>query len=225
MDLTPELVLATWAGGLAAGAAVVAAWRVVGPGYLWLAGGVTVLFGAGALWAEPSPPAIVATGALAAAIALARRPPAAVAAFALAAAGYFVAALPGSGVAATLTGMAALGGVTAEMVLGHWYLVDPTLPRWALQRLDLAAAAGMAADVAVLALRGAWDWPAGDAVIGWAFVVLAAFSLLLLAAVWFALREPSYSGVMAATGLSYLAVLTVFGSTVLGRALLDPAAL
>jgi hypothetical protein len=41
-----------------------------------------------------------------------------------------------------------------------------------------------------------------------------------MAAVFFALRERGYSGVMAATGLSYLAVLTSIGSAVLGRALL-----
>lgn len=34
-----------------------------------------------------------------------------------------------------------------------------------------------------------------------------------------ALREPAYSAVMAATGLSYLAVLTVIGAGVAGRAL------
>ncbi len=62
-----------------------------------------------------------------------------------------------------------------------------------------------------------------DAVIGWAFVALALMSTLLAVAVWFALREPSYAGVMAATGLSYLAVLTVFGTVVTGRVLLDVA--
>ncbi len=35
-----------------------------------------------------------------------------------------------------------------------------------------------------------------------------------------ALRYPAYSGVMAATGLSYLAVLTTLGGIFLGRALL-----
>ena len=56
--------------------------------------------------------------------------------------------------------------------------------------------------------------------IGWAFVALTALSLLLVVAVWFALREPSYAGVMAATGLSYLGLLTVFGVVVLCAALL-----
>ena len=43
---------------------------------------------------------------------------------------------------------------------------------------------------------------------------------LLVAAVWFSLKEPAYSGVMAATGLSYLGVLTAFGVVVVGRLLI-----
>ena len=58
-------------------------------------------------------------------------------------------------------------------------------------------------------------------VTGWAFVVLAATSFVLMVAVWFALNEPSYPGVMAATGLSYLAILTAIGAAVAGRALAD----
>jgi len=41
---------------------------------------------------------------------------------------------------------------------------------------------------------------------------LAGVSCLLMVAVWFALNYPSYPGVMAATGLSYLAVLTSLGA-------------
>jgi len=44
-------------------------------------------------------------------------------------------------------------------------------------------------------------------------------TFLLVVAVWYSLQEPSYTGVMAATGLSYLAVLTAFGVAVLGRLL------
>ena len=45
VDVTPALVLAMWASGLAAGAAVVARWRIVGPGFAWLSGGVTLMLG------------------------------------------------------------------------------------------------------------------------------------------------------------------------------------
>ena len=46
-----------------------------------------------------------------------------------------------------------------------------------------------------------------------------ATSVVLMAAVIGSLRYPAYAGVMAATGLSYLAVLTTLGGMFLGRAL------
>jgi hypothetical protein len=52
-----------------------------------------------------------------------------------------------------------------------------------------------------------------------AFWVLMSTSVVLMGAVIASLRYPEYSGVMAATGLSYLAVLTSLGGVFLGRAL------
>ncbi len=46
--------------------------------------------------------------------------------------------------------------------------------------------------------------------------MLAVMTALPVVAVWFSLREPTYSGVMAATGLPYLGVLTAFGVVVVG---------
>jgi hypothetical protein len=106
------------------------------------------------------------------------------------------------------------------MMLGHWYLIAPRLPRSALRALAVVGGAGAVFDAIVVAARGAFPWAPEDFIMGVAFVVLSATSLLLMAAVFFALRERGYSGVMAATGLSYLAVLTSIGSAVLGRALL-----
>jgi hypothetical protein len=109
----------------------------------------------------------------------------------------------------------ALGGVTGEMMLGHWYLVDPRLPRWALRSLALIGLGGLVLDAVVLTFFG--SFPGGGATV--AFWVLLVTSLVLMAAVLGALRQPAYSGVMAATGLSYLAVLTTLGAVFMGRAL------
>ena len=54
-----------------------------------------------------------------------------------------------------------------------------------------------------------------------AFWVLLSTSILLMVGVIGALRYPAYAGVMAATGLSYLAVLTTLGAVFLGRALVS----
>ena len=78
----------------------------------------------------------------------------------------------------------------------------------------------MLADFVYLVVEGALDWVPSDAVLGWAFIALSVFTFLLIIAVWYSLQEPNYTGVMAATGLSYLAVLTSFGVVVLGRILI-----
>ena len=113
-----------------------------------------------------------------------------------------------------MTATLALGGVTGEMMLGHWYLIDPRLPRGALRALAGVAIAGLAVDALMLMSAGL---PAGGATV--AFWVLTATSVVLMAAVIAALRYPAYAGVMAATGLSYLAVLTTLGGVFLGRVL------
>jgi hypothetical protein len=100
------------------------------------------------------------------------------------------------------------------MALGHWYLVDPRLPRSILRTLAAIGILGLVADAAVLVVAGL---PAGGATI--AFWVLMATSVALMVGVIASLRYPAYSGVMAATGLSYLAVLTTLGGMFLGRAL------
>ena len=116
-----------------------------------------------------------------------------------------------------VTGAVALGGVTDEMLLGHWYLVDPRLPRWALRKLDMAAIVALVLDGVVLVLAGA----AQDlGVVAWAWLALLALTVLLMVGVWFSIGEQGYNGIMAATGLSYLAVLTALGAVVAGRALI-----
>ena len=61
---------------------------------------------------------------------------------------------------------------------------------------------------------------AGEGALRWAFLGLAGMGILMMVGVWFSLKEKGYEGVMAATGLSYLAVLTTLGSVAMGRFLL-----
>ncbi|NND02025.1 MAG: hypothetical protein HKN91_04500, partial [Acidimicrobiia bacterium] len=124
-----------------------------------------------------------------------------------------------SGVVPLVTGAVFLGFDTTEMMLGHWFLVDPTLPRWSLNRLAIIGGAGLVADVIFLTLAGAGTGGTGDPVLGMAYIALTVMTALLLVGVYLSLREPSYTGVMAATGLSYLAVLVAFGVAVVGRML------
>ena len=148
MDVSPATVLAMWTGGMAGGGAIVAWWRVVGPGFTWLTGAVVALFGIGVAVFAEEPTGYVGVAVALGAMIVARNQRLAAAFFATSAVVLFVAALSasttvGESFIPTLTGTVFLGAITAEMMLGHWYLVDPRLPRWALQRLDLVAGAGL----------------------------------------------------------------------------------
>lgn len=220
IELAPALVLAMWAAGLAASAGAVAWWRIVGPGFLWLSAGVVIALASIAFAQEPG----VAMGVGMAAAVLgglaARRPGLSAVALWLSAVLLYAAVAADGGYWTTAAGAALLGGVSAEMLLGHWYLIDPRLPRWALFRLDAVAAIALVAEVGFLVVEGVLD--GDDTVLVWAFVVMAVTTAVLLVAVWFSLEEPAYPAVMAATGLSYLAVLTALGTSVVGRVVLDP---
>ncbi|MEX1044395.1 MAG: hypothetical protein WD020_07120 [Acidimicrobiia bacterium] len=213
MTFDPVLLLTMWAAGLAACAALVAWWKVARTGYLWLASGVVVLVGLAVGFAD-----VVGAVALGLAVVgglLARRPALAAFAFAGAAVAFVLVGVERDAWLPVLTGSAAIGGITAEMLLGHWYLVDPKLPRWALRRLDVIGGSGVVADIAVSAGLGTLRPPTD--LFGLAYLMLAGMTLLLAVGVWYSLREEGYEGVMAATGLSYLATLTVLGTAFLAR--------
>jgi hypothetical protein len=217
-ELSPDLLFIMWGGGVAAGAALVVFWRVVGPGFVWLAGSVAA--GLAVLAAASGAGAIawVAAGLALAGTLLARVPTVSGVLFVLASALLLVAGYePGvAAIALLVTGTMLLGGVTSEMMLGHWFLIDPTLPRKVLFDLAESAGIGLAGEAVAVVATGAIAF---DAALSWVWVALVATGALLLVGVWFSLREPRYSGVMAATGLSYLAVLVSFGIVAVGRAL------
>lgn len=130
-------------------------------------------------------------------------------------------------VARTLAGAAFLGAITDAMLLGHWYLVQPGLPRrlllelvgwlgwvWPLEVGLLLVPTGMAS---VLSGRIDDGW---GGTLGWMWVACAVTTLALVFVTRAALRERAYSAVMAATGLLYLAILTAFGTDLVARAVL-----
>ncbi len=209
----PGPILAMWAGGIAAGVALVAWWQVVKTGFLLLGLGVALLIGGAAAAAGGEWQSWLAVGLGVVAFALRQNRLAAIP-LGLAALLWVMAGIGNSEPLPGVTGAIALGGVTTEMLLGHWYLVDPRLPRWALRRLALTGLAGVIID-AVMVFANARADPFLSPVV---LVALAVTSAILLIGVLFSIRVPSYTGVMAATGLSYLAVLTSLGSVVLGRA-------
>jgi hypothetical protein len=126
-----------------------------------------------------------------------------------------------------LVGAAFLGAVSDAMLLGHWYLVQPGLPRapllelvrwtgwlWVPEVLLLLVPTGM-----VSVLDGSID-DGYNGMLGWFWLACAVTTIGLVVVTRAALRERQYSAVMAATGLLYLAILTAFGTDLVARALL-----
>lgn len=207
-----------WAAGVAGASGIVASWRIVGPGYTWLTGATVALIGAGAWLLDDAIGSAIGVIFALAAVVLARNPRAASIALLVSSAGLLVSAAQAGSTLLAVSGAVGLGGVTAEMLLGHWYLVSPQMPRWALKRLAAVALGGLTIDAVFLVVLAVSRQNSDLGM--WVFGGLALTSVGLMVAVWFALKEPSYPGVMAATGLSYLAVLTSLGAVAVGRALL-----
>ena len=129
----------------------------------------------------------------------------------------------------TLVGAAFLGAVTDAMLLGHWYLVQPGLPRRLLD--ELVDAVGVIWPIEVIALLiptgmfSVWSGSIDDGwggMLGWMWAACAITTIVLVVVTKAALRERQYSAVMAATGLLYLAILTAFGTDLVARAVLSP---
>ena len=120
-----------------------------------------------------------------------------------------------------------LGAVSDTMLLGHWYLVQPGMPRklineivdaviylWPFEVIALLLPTGM-----ISVLNGTIDdgW---NGVLGWFWLASAIVTGVLALVTRAALKERSYSAVMAATGLMYLAILNAFCTDIVARALL-----
>ncbi len=127
----------------------------------------------------------------------------------------------------TLVGAAFLGSVTDAMLLGHWYLTQPGLPRRHLNELVRLLGFVWPAEVIVMLLPtgmfSVWTGAVDDGwngTLGWIWAACALTTIGLVFVTRAALRERYYSAVMSATGLLYLAILTAFGTDLVARAVL-----
>ena len=132
---------------------------------------------------------------------------------------------PAVAVLRVLVGGLFLGAVTSTMLLGHWYLVQPGMSRQPLLELVWWAGGLWLADVVVwLAPRGmvsvlaGAENTSGNSLLGWFWLVCVVATAGLLLVTRLALKEPRYAAVMAATGLSYLAIMTAFAMELVARA-------
>ncbi|MFV0317009.1 MAG: hypothetical protein ACK5O2_08620 [Microthrixaceae bacterium] len=133
-------------------------------------------------------------------------------------------------VSRAVVGAAFLGCVSDAMLLGHWYLTQPGLPRAALNQLVGILGWIWPVEVVLLlvppgmveVITGSID-DGYSGMLGWFWVASALTTGALVVVTRLALRERQYSAVMAATGLLYLALLTAFGTDLVARAILSGA--
>jgi hypothetical protein len=128
----------------------------------------------------------------------------------------------------TLIGAAFIGAISDGMLLGHWYLTQPGLPRKLLNEMVAALAWLWPLEVIALLLPtgmiSVWTGAVDDGwggLLGWMWGMCAITTIILVMVTKAALKERYYSAVMAATGLLYLAILTAFGTDIVARAVLD----
>lgn len=132
------------------------------------------------------------------------------------------------GILRVAVGTLFLGAVSDAMLLGHWYLVQPGLPRAPLLELVRYLGWILPFEVAVMLIptgmfsvfSGAIDDAYGG-MLGWFWAACAITTGGLVIVTRLALKERQYAAVMAATGLLYLAILTAFGTDLVARALLS----
>jgi hypothetical protein len=126
-----------------------------------------------------------------------------------------------------LVGTLFLGAVSDAMLLGHWYLVQPGLPRSILSELVTALRWITPFEILMMLLpTGMFSVFSGSVddgwggMLGWFWIACAISTVVLTEVTRAALKEKFYSAVMAATGLLYLAILTAFGTDLVARAVL-----
>jgi hypothetical protein len=134
---------------------------------------------------------------------------------------------PALAIARTLAGAAFLGAVSDAMLLGHWYLVQPGLPRKHISELVTWLARVWPIEVGLFVIptgmisvfngtiKDGWH-----GLLGWMWIACSVLTIGLCFVTKAALKEKEYSAVMAATGLLYLAILTAFGTDLVARAVL-----
>jgi hypothetical protein len=127
-----------------------------------------------------------------------------------------------------LSGVLLMGAATDAMLLGHWYLTQPGLSRDPLRELVRWCAIAWPLDViAFMIPTGILQVFTGtvddgyNGLLAWVWLAFALTTLGLVIFAGLALRERSYSAVMAVTGLLYLAILTAFVMDLVPRAVLS----
>ena len=117
----------------------------------------------------------------------------------------------GENLAGTLLPVTLVSGIFSLMMIGHWFLVDPTISRDGMKNIAKSSI-GIATILCLLILLGLFS---SEITSFYRNIILGLYisSGILSLGSLKSLNEKSYTGVMAATGLSYLSLLVSLGGT------------
>ena len=102
-------------------------------------------------------------------------------------------------------------GVLSSMMIGHWFLVDPTISKEGMMKIAL-----LCSILSLLILPLVFFEIIGpdiDSIFKNVILVLYSSAGILSFASYRSLAEKSYTGVMASTGLSYLSLIVSLGAS------------
>ena len=102
-------------------------------------------------------------------------------------------------------------GVLSSMMIGHWFLVDPTISKEGMMKIAL-----LCSSLSLLILPLVFFEIIGpdiDSIFKNVILVLYTSAGILSFASYRSLAEKSYTGVMASTGLSYLSLIVSLGAS------------
>ena len=104
-----------------------------------------------------------------------------------------------------------VSGIFSLMMIGHWFLVDPTISRDGMKNIAKSSI-GIATILCLLILLGLLSSEISSLYRNIILGLYISSGILSLGSLK-SLNEKSYTGVMAATGLSYLSLLVSLGGT------------
>ena len=117
----------------------------------------------------------------------------------------------GENLISTFLPVTLVSGIFSLMMIGHWFLVDPTITRVGMKNIARSSMliAGLLCLMIITGLMSLEVTSLYKNII----IGLYSSSLILSLGSLKSLNETSYTGVMAATGLSYLSLLVSLGGT------------
>ena len=104
-----------------------------------------------------------------------------------------------------------ISGIFSLMMIGHWFLVDPTISKEGMKKIAIVTSLQSLALIPLVQ----FDFINSGIVPIYKLVIICLYTTtsILAFASYKSLNEKSYTGVMAATGLSYLSLIVSIGAT------------